>query len=557
MPCTLITEQGKLETDQDVAEGFRKFFASVYRQDKGMPAPELYIKVTGSMPDVVVTPEEVLETINQLDPTKAAGHDDLHPALLKSVAVYIAAPLSELYNQSLTLGQLPLDWKSARVTPIHKSGDKMSPTNYRPISLTSVLCKVLERILRKRICEYLLKANLINPQQHGFLPQRSCLTNLLCFLDEISDRLDRGDPVEVLYLDFMKAFDSVNHRLLIHKLKAYGIAQSVCEWIENFLEQRTFYVSVRNASSTASDVCSGVPQGSVLGPLLFLLYINEVTEGVSSPCWLFADDIKVVIDANARDVTERDLSSLSKWAEKWDLPFNPRKCQHLTMRDADAPLVIRDESGEVHSIKRCCVVKDLGVTMSADFKPAQQCAAAANKARRALFQLRAAITCKDPDIFVPLYCAFVRPHLEYCVQAWAPFLQKDIATLEKVQRLATRMVKGTKGMTYPQRLQLCGLFSLERRRLRGDLVEAFKITHDLSCESLRGMLTASSLTNTRGHDFKLRKDRARLDLRKFGFRHRVVNHWNRLPAEVVGAVSVDHFKRELDGAWDKVFPDLL
>ena len=185
-----------------------------------------------------------------------------------------------------------------------------------------------------------------------------------------------------------------------------------------------------------------------------------------------------------------------------------------------------------------------------------QCTAAAAKARRALFQLKAAVSCKEVEVFIPLYCSFVRPHLEYCLQAWAPFLRKDVFLLEKVQRLATRMVKGTKGMTYPERLKFCDLFSLERRRLRGDLIEAFRIIRGSPDRPNCGLLSVCTVSTTRGHAFKLLKPRARLDIRKYSFSHRVVGPWNRLPDRVVSACSMDSFKDMLDSVWSEVFPHL-
>ena len=215
------------------------------------------------------------------------------------MAEKIADPLAAIFNASLNTGVLPADWREAVVSPIFKHGDRDMPDNYRPVSLTSVPCKVLERILRRKVCDHLTQNKLINTQQHGFLPRHSCLSNLLSFLDEVADRLDRGDPVEVLYFDFRKAFDSVNHRLLGAKLRAYGVANNVCTWIDGFLKDRIFRVRIRDSSSETARACSGVPQGSVLGPLLFLVFINDVTRDVNSPCWLFADDVKLVShDAN-------------------------------------------------------------------------------------------------------------------------------------------------------------------------------------------------------------------------------------------------------------------
>ena len=172
------------------------------------------------------------------------------------LANQVADPLAVIFNESLATGNLPEDWKTAVVTPIFKHGGKADPGNYRPVSLTSVPCKVLERILRRKICAHLTDHNLINSRQHGFLPGRSCLSNLLGFLDEVADRLDRGESVEVIYMDFKKAFDSVNHRLLIAKLHAYGVAGNICRWIQEFLNARTFRVRVRDTLSDVATVSS-------------------------------------------------------------------------------------------------------------------------------------------------------------------------------------------------------------------------------------------------------------------------------------------------------------
>ena len=284
--------------------------------------------------------------------------------------------------------------------------------------------------------------------------------------------------------------------------------------------------------------------------------MNDITLDVSSPCWPFADDLKLVGSSRTRSLTQRDLDALCSWANAWDLPFNSQKCQHLVSSPPASQLVLSDGSGATHAIAHCNSVRDLGIQVSADFKVAKQCAAAAKKARWCLFQLKAAISCKEVDVFIPLYCAFVRPHLEYCVQAWAPYLKKDVVLLEKVQRLATRMVKGTMGMTYDQRLSFCGLFSLERRRLRGDLLEVYRLVRSDSSIPNRDLVRPLPESCTRGHEFRLEKPRARLDLRKFGFSHRVVGPWNKLPSEVVNAPSLDVFKKLLDAAWSGVFPHL-
>ena len=213
------------------------------------------------------------------------------------------------------------------------------------------------------------------------------------------------------------------------------------------------------------------------------------------------------------------------------------------------------ELGE-ESLGRTPRVRDLGVTVDSSFKPSANCVEAANRARRALFALKRSVASREPLVWVPLYCAYVRPHLEYCVQAWSPYLAKDVALLERVQRLATRWVAGIEGLPYEERLKRLNLFSLARRRLRGDLIEVYRMSSGLAGIPLASLLTPHEGRLTRGHEHKLKKVQSRLELRRCFFTQRVVNPWNRLPAEVASAPSLSVFKKMLDDCWDQCFPHL-
>ena len=225
---------------------------------------------------------------------------------------------------SLQEGIVPLEWKEANIIPLFKQGSRNKYVNYRPVSLTSVICKLLESIIRDHIMDFLIKNKLINSSQHGFLKSKSCLTNLLCFFEEITKWVDEGSPVDIIYLDFQKAFDKVPHQRLILKLKSHGIGISIINWIEQWLTDRRQIVVVDGEVSNWKPVLSGVPQGSVLGPTLFLLYINDLEEGVTSNILKFADDTKLFrkIKGNGdKQQLQDDIDKLIKWSDKWQMLF--------------------------------------------------------------------------------------------------------------------------------------------------------------------------------------------------------------------------------------------
>ena len=256
-----------------------------------MPDMENYFEQ--EIRDIEISQEDVQSRLEKLNVNKSCGPDNIHPFVLQRTASEISVPLTKIFKLSLSMGECPDDWRSANVTPIHKKGSRTNPGNYRPVSLTSQSCKVLESIVRKHILEHLMTNNILSNSQHGFRSGRSCLTNLLEIMEDWTEIIDDYDDIDVAYLDFIKAFDLVSHKHLIYKLSKYGITNQVLQWIEAFLNQRTQKVIVKGMASEPFNVTSGVPQGSVLGPILFLLFINDLPLEVVSPVSLFADDSKI------------------------------------------------------------------------------------------------------------------------------------------------------------------------------------------------------------------------------------------------------------------------
>jgi len=461
-----------------------------------------------------------------------------------------------IFSWSYEQGDLPEDWKQAHITSIYKKGDKSEAGNYRPVSLTSVICKVMESIIKDHMLSTLEETGRMTRYQHGFTKGKSCLTNLLETFEAWTRLLDAGFGIDVIYLDYKKAFDTVPHRRLLTKLQSFGITGRLLRWIEAFLDKRQMTVLVNGHSSRWADVLSGVPQGSVLGPLLFLLFVNDLPDWVCNSIRMFADDTKIWATIKKQEDSvslQKDLDRLVDWSNLWLLKFNPAKCKVMHIaHNFKTSYNILGQNSQSSEIAETVEERDLGIYASANMKVSAQCTKAAAKAMQVLGMIKRHFKHIDREEFKVLYKSFVRPHLEYCVQVWSPYLVKDIHCLEQVQKRATKLVEGLKNHDYEKRLKIIGLQTLESRRTRGDLIETYKIiTGKENVNSSDFFKLKEDSHELRGHRFKLSVERSRLEIRRNFFSQRVVRHWNRLPEAVVEATSVNNFKTKLD-EWLKI-----
>ena len=450
----LINENGVLIHDEkEMANVCNCYFHSVLnRPTEEEEMPEMEELCDENIRDIDITTEMVKKKLENLNRYKGSGPDKMHPHVLRETAASISLPLSMLFRESLSTGETPDDWRRANVTPIFKKGDRNDPANYRPVSLTSQVCKVLESIVKEQMFDHLKNNNLLSEEQHGFREGRSCLSNLLTTLEDWTTMLDEGDCVDVAYLDFRKAFDLVSHKHLLYKLQKNGINGQIGNWIRAFLENRKQKVVIRGFESDELDVLSGVPQGSVLGPILFLIFINDLPKCTTCPVCLFADDSKIycrvprTTDINPESVDEhellqKDLHELHKWATKWKMSFNVNKCKimHLGYSNPKHEYSLEDTALMETEIER-----DLGVQIDNKLKFSHHIKTIVAKANRMIGLIKISFESIDKDMFKTLYNTLIRPLLEYCVHAWSPHLGKDITLLENVQRRATKMVRGQK-----------------------------------------------------------------------------------------------------------------
>ena len=454
-----------------MAEELNMHCSSVFTREDTSSIPVSETNFKGSegerLGQLVVTPEVVVSKINNMKENESPGVDGISPKILKETVEQISTPLAHVFNMSLKEGIVPFEWKEANIIPVFKKGSRNKSVNYRPVSLTSVICKLLETIIRDHMMDFLIKHKLINPSQHGFLKAKSCLTNLLCFLEEITKWVDDGSPVDVIYLDFQKAFDKVPHQRLISKLKSHGMGNSIINWIEQWLTDRRQRVVVDGEVSSWKPVLSGVPQGSVLGPILFLVYINDLEEGVSGKIFKFADDTKLfrkVKEIGDNFFLQDDIDKLVKWSEKWQMLFNFGKCKCLHTGSGNTGMNC-EMGGTI--LSKTVKEKVLEVTMNANMKFSKLCRIAASKGNQVLGMIRRNITYKEKSLIIPLYKAIVRPHLEYCIQAWNPHLRKDVDMLDKIKRRATKLIPELRYLTYEERLKECGLTNTRNSKNNG------------------------------------------------------------------------------------------
>lgn len=559
----LKDKDGIIKTeDKDKAEILNDFFASVFTVEGDSELPQFEHMVNEDfLSRINIIPEKVLKQLKTLNTSKSCGPDNCHPFFLKECAEEIYLPLANIFGKSVSSGVVPNDWRQANITCIFKKGSKSEPGNYRPVSLTSVICKMLEKNVREGIIEHLSKHSLLSDRQFGFRKNRSTILQLLTVLEDWTDALDNNLQVDTVYLDFKKAFDSVPHKRLLQKLEAYGIRGELLTWLRNFLDQRKQRVMINGNYSKWTDVISGIPQGSILGPILFIVFINDLPGVVGSVCQLFADDCKmyknITAEADQRELQE-DIMRLCQWSKDWLLNFNIQKCKVVSYGNIrfEYEYKMTDDRNNQHILVSEESERDLGILFKQNLKFEEHIDNTVNKVNRIMGLIKRKFTYMDKSLFLTLYKSLVRSHLDYGNLIFYPTTKKYKQILENAQRRATRVIPELHGLSYRERLIELNLPTLDYRRKRFDIIQVFKIIHHIDDIDMNIFFTFTENSQLRGHNLKLSKPRANKSIRLNFFAIRNVPVWNSLPPDLVNAKTVLEFKTKLDRLWSEKRYDL-
>ena len=558
-----IDSMGKvkiIDNDLDKANAFAEYFVKVYSNDLSHDFVKLKeIMPPNSMPPLTFTAMAVQKKLNALNTNKSPGPDFIHPKVLHELHDTISIVLSKIFELFLGRGEVPEDWKCSNVTVIYKKGRKDSVENYRPISLTCVACKVMESIIRDYIMEYFISNKLFTISQYGFIKVRSTMIQLMKELDDWTSCIDTGGQIDIVYTDFEKAFDKVSHKGLISKLYSYGISDSLISWIASFLCHRTQRVKINKCFSDSRPVLSGIPQGSVLGPLLFVIFINDLPDVCEKLCnvFLFADDAKIYKHIRQKEdylCLKEGCQRVFDWSKQWNMSLNIAKCKVLTVVRHKKIAQKFDYGFSINMhlsvpLEHVVDMKDLGVLFDSDLSFCTHIHEKIKKAYHMLGIINRNFKNIDKSTFLLLYNSLVRSILEFSNSVWNPYKKYLIAAIERVQKRATKMIGSCKKMPYSERLRYLDLPTLKFRRIRGDMIEVFKILNGIYDTHIVPTLLLNQDTRTRGNSLKLMHTRSKYDVRKYSFCSRVVGIWNTLPDYVVRSCSVNVFKNNIDKYW--------
>merc|ERR1711915_116982 len=487
--------------------------------------------------------------------------DGVPAILLINTKDAIKKPLQIILRKSIDEGVIPDIFKLAYITPIHKGGSKLTPENYRPISLTSHIKKVFERVLKVYIVKHLEKNKLLKENQHVFISGRITQTQLLRHYWDIFEALSEGIRIDTVYRDFAKAFDKVNHDILLEKVIYHRIKGKIGVWIRKFLHDRKYKVVTNGAMSEEQNVMSGVPQGTVLASLFFIIMISDIDDNIlGSIVRLFADDTKVsakIKNEGDTETLQHDLDVIYRWADENHMEFNENKFEMMSHGNNgfNEPGKYKTKSGK--EIKPSKTVKDLGVLTSKDVSFEEHIENVVQSSKIMSGLLLRNFETRDPDLMIKMFNAYIKSKIEYCSLIWNPWEKEDIDKLERIQKNCTSKIKGMENMNYHERLIKLNLYSLERRQERFMIINAWEQLEGIKENVLR------LETGTIGRRRCIRSttiptilNGSNRTMIHYSTARQMERLFNTLPYRIqkISGVKTDTFKKKLD-EWLREIPD--
>ena len=559
----LIDQDGILKyDDESMSNILQKQFCSVFSNpnDPKKKFTDINAVYDEPLEDIIFTPKDIDDAIKKIKINTSSSGDDIPAIVFNKCRIALNYPSLLIWQESLDTGFISPQFKYQVISPIHKKGSKDVAANYRPVCPTPHSIKISERVVADRIINHLNRNNLLCKNQHGFLKNRNCLTQLLSHINVVLENFLQNKDTDSIYLDFAKAFDKVDHEILIHKLQSYGICGKLLDWIKSFLSKRVQVVSINGTKSYESEVKSGVPQGTVLGPLLFLIYINDINCCIkSSLVSSFADDTRIkksIALSSDVNLLQEDLNNTIQWSHANNMVLHEDKFEYLNHSTGEAKLLkelpftselYQYQTPNGNSLSPVDLVRDLGVLITPDISWTSHINNMIDGARKMSSWVLSVFRSRDIDTMMTLYRSFVRSRLEYACPLWCPSKVEDIMNIESIQRHYTSKIDGYSELHYWDRLAKLKLMSLQRRRERYILLHLYKILINTApnemeitfCNSPRRGLCAKvpSIVKSAKSKFQTKYDDS--------FAVFAPRLWNTLPKSIRAAETFTKFKSVL------------
>lgn len=547
----ILSDGVVFHTSQGKANVFNDFFitqSTLENEDDVLPAMPF---CNYELREITLSSTDVKEVIANLNKNKAVGPDQVHNNLLISALPIILNPLTVIFNRSLNETKFPQIWKTAHVTPLYKKSSKELCSNYRPISLLSCVGKVMERCIHKQVYFFLSSNGIISPAQSGFTPGDSTINQLICIYNSLCFSFDRGITTQAVFYDISKAFDRVWHKGLLYKIRANGIRGKLLDWFKDYLSNRTQAVVIENEKSNYKRIPAGVPQGSVLGPLLFLIYINDIVEGIESNIKLFADDTSMSLALNNPDIRAEilnsDLEKINSWAKRWKVKFNEQKTELLNFIRDNKPVLpltfnnIQLQSSDKH--------KHLGLILQSNCKWDEQIKSIMNTVTMLLACLKSYKYKLNRKSLETMYKSFILPHFDYADVIWDNCTEEQANSLENLHLEALRIIVGAiRGTSHQKLYEESGFCSLKERRKRHKIVYYYKMVHGICPDYLSDLvpdLVSENNPYHRRRPLERKIQRCNTETYRKSFLPSATTLWNCLPDNIKTSNSLSALKRYL------------